>query len=63
MTKFQSKYKQCLDVVARNPTALMQKTSVTELHSPATRALRPKKWQTFRTAHLLVCEFSKEPFS
>ena len=44
-------------MVARNPTALMQETSVKELHSPATRVfnkLRPKKWLTFRTAHLYV---------
>ena len=57
MTKFQSKYTQCLDVAARNPTALMQETSVTELHLPATKVsntLRSKKWLTFRTAHLYV---------
>ena len=62
MTKFQSKYTQCLDVVARNPTALMQKTSVTELHSPATRALRPTKMADISYSSL-VCEFFKETFS
>ena len=31
--QFQSKYIQCLDVVAHNPTAIMQETTVTEFHS------------------------------
>ena len=36
----------CIDVGAYNPSAHMQETSVTELHSPATRVfntVRPKK--------------------
>ena len=56
MTKFQPKYTQCLDLGAHNPSAHMQETGVTELHSPATRVfntLRPKK-MTFRTAHSYV---------
>ena len=64
MTKFQSKYTQCLHVVALYPTALMQETSVTELHSPATRVfntLRPKKMADISHSWL-VCEFFKELF-
>ena len=37
----------CLNVGAHNPSTHMQETTVTELHSPATRVfntLRPKKW-------------------
>ena len=45
------------------PTALMQKkTSVTELHSPATTALRPKKMADISHSSF-VCAFFKEPFA
>ena len=59
MTKLQSKYTQCLDVVACNPTALMQEISVTELLSPATwvfNILRPKKTAEISYSSL-VCGF------
>ena len=64
MTIFQSKDTQCLDVVARNPTARMQETSVTESHSPAPRVfntLRPTKMVDISHSSL-VCEFLRNLF-